>query len=363
MNVNPSPIDRPPRVGVGPSRAEKTVNVAVVGLGFMGVTHLKAWQKIKNARIAAVCDAVRLPVGGVIASQGGAIGHGNFVTIDPTQVKVTKNLNELLADSSIDLIDLCVPTLAHPKLALAALKAGKHVICEKPLARTAVLAREIADTAAKTKGFFMPAMCIRFWPEYAWLKQAIDQKTYGRVLAARLRRVSEPPAWGREHFFDGAKSGGAILDLHIHDTDFVQFCFGRPRAVFSQGFSLYSGCVDHVMTQYVVESGATISAEGSWGLGDGHGFEMAFTVLFERATLDFNSTRGADALRLFENGQNPRAIAMDGGDGYFRELAYMADCICNGQEPSLVTGHDGASAVEICEAEERSIKTGQLVSL
>lgn len=339
------------------------INVAVVGLGFMGITHLKAYRKIPNARIAGLCDAVRLPVDGVLAAPGGNIGNDDALSFDMTRVKATHDLDELLADPSIDLIDICVPTLAHPKLAIAALQAGKHVICEKPLARTAAAAREIAAAAATAKGFFMPAMCIRFWPEYAWLKQAIDQQAYGRVLAARFRRVSEPPAWGREHFFDGAKSGGAILDLHIHDADFVQFCFGRPQAVFAQGFSYYSGAIDHVVAQYQVAGGAAVSAEGSWVMGEGHGFEMAFTVIFENAMLDFNSSRGSEGLRLFENGQAPRTIIPETGDGYLAELAYMLDCIANQQAPTTVTASDGASAVEICEAEAESIRSGQLVSL
>lgn len=339
------------------------INVAIVGLGFMGVTHIKAYRKIPNARIAAVCDAIKLPVDGVIAAPGGNVGTDDVVKLDMTQVKATKNLDELLADPGIDLIDLCVPTLAHPKLSIAALKAGKHVICEKPLARTAALARDIADAAATAKGFFMPAMCIRFWPEYAWLKKAIAEKTYGRCLAARFRRVSEPPAWGREHFFDGAKSGGAILDLHIHDVDFVQFCFGRPKAVYAQGFTLYSGEIDHILAQYQVESGATVSAEGGWVMTEGHGFEMSFNVIFENATVDYNCTRGADGLRLFEKGQKPRTITPEPGDGYLGELGYMIDCIENKRAPKTVTGHDGASAVEICEAEGRSIKTGGVVTL
>jgi predicted dehydrogenase len=339
------------------------INVAVVGLGFMGITHLKAYRRIPNARIAALCDAVRLPVDGVLSAAGGNIGSDDSITFDMSEVKATHHLDELLADPSIDLIDICVPTLVHPKLAIAALKAGKHVICEKPLARTAAAAREIEQAAASAKGFFMPAMCIRFWPEYAWLKQAIDQQTYGRVLSARFRRVSEPPAWGREHFFDGAKSGGAILDLHIHDADFVQFCFGRPKAVFAQGFSLYSGEIDHVVAQYQVDSGAAVSAEGGWVMGDGHGFEMAFTVIFEKATVDFNSKAGAEGLRLFENGGQKQTITVEPGDGYLCELSYMIQCIEDGRAPTLVTARDGASAVEICEAEGESIATGRIVTL
>ena len=340
-----------------------TVNVAVVGLGFMGITHLKAYRNIPNVRIAALCDAVRLPVNGVLAAPGGNLGDDNSLTFDMTRVMATANLDELLADPSIDLIDICVPTPAHPKLAIAALQAGKHVICEKPLARTAAAAREIAAAAATATGFFMPAMCIRFWPAYAWLKQAIDAHSYGPVLAARFRRVSEPPAWGRDHLFNGAKSGGAILDLHIHDADFVQFCFGRPQAVYAQGFSLYSGEIDHVVAQYQVACGAAVSAEGGWVMGAGHGFEMAFTVIFENATLDFNSNRGDEALRLFEKDQPPRTITPATGDGYLGELSYMIRCIATHSAPRVVTASDGASAVEICEAEGESIRTGRIVTL
>jgi len=321
-----------------------TINVAIVGLGFMGVTHIKAYRQIPGVRIAAICDAVRLPVDGDFSSISGNVGTAEPLKLDMSKTKATKNLDDLLADPTIDLIDLCVPTMAHPKLAIASLKAGKHVICEKPLARTAVLARDIVNAAASAKGFFMPAMCIRFWPDYVWMKQAMEQGTYGKVLAARFRRVAEPPGWSKD-FMDGAKSGGAILDLHIHDVDFVQYC------------------IDHVVAQYKVDGGASVSAEGGWAMTIGFGFNMEFTVQFENATVDYTLVRGADALRLFEKGQPARTIKPSGGDGYIGELSYMLECIRKKTPPSIVTGRDGASAVEICEAEEKSIKTGQVVKL
>ena len=161
------------------------VNVAVVGLGFMGVTHIKAYLKLKNARLAAICDAVRLPINGDFSTITGNIPGWEPLQLDVSNVKVTKDLNELLADPAIDLIDLCVPTPVHLKLATLALQAGKHVVCEKPLARNSTIAREIVDLAAKSPGYFIPAMCMRFWPGWSWLKTAIDQQTYGAVKAAR----------------------------------------------------------------------------------------------------------------------------------------------------------------------------------
>src|SRR3989442_8029825 len=106
-------------------------------------------------------------------------------------IKAYRDPNELLRDPAIDLIDICAPTYAHAGLCIGALNGGKHVICEKPLARSSKLAQTIAYAAEKAKGYFMPAMCLRFWPEWAWLKQTIDQATYGKVFAARFRRVAE----------------------------------------------------------------------------------------------------------------------------------------------------------------------------
>jgi predicted dehydrogenase len=339
------------------------VNVAVVGLGFMGVTHLKAYLQLKHARLAAICDAVRLPVDGDFSTISGNIPGWEPLKLDMSGIRATKDLNDLLADPAIDLIDLCVPTPTHPKLATLALRAGKHVVCEKPLARTAALAREILAAAAQARGYFMPAMCMRFWPGWSWLKTAIADQTYGPVQAARFRRVGEPPAWGREAYFNGAASGGALLDLHIHDTDFVQFLFGRPKAVFSQGFTYYSGAIDHVVTQYTVASGASVSAEGSWMMGEGFGFNMAYTVIFERATADYDLSRGAEALKVFEKGKGARVVPPEAGDGYIGELGYMIDCIEHRRAPRQVTAQDALSAVEICEAEDESIRTGRVVPL
>ena len=338
------------------------INVGIVGLGFMGVTHIKAYRKIEGARVAAICDAYRLPPDGDLSSFGN-VGDPDPVKLDMKQVQAFKDLKDLLALPEIDLIDLCVPTPAHPPLAIAALKAGKHVVCEKPLARTSALARDIVTAAAQAKGFFMPAMCLRFWPEWAWLKRAIDAGNYGKALDARFRRVGEPPGWGQENFFNGAKSGGALLDLHIHDTDIVQFCFGRPRSVCSAGYSKYSGAIDHVVTQYRVASGAVVHAEGSWGMSSGFGFNMSYTVNFERATADYDLSRGVDALKLFEPGKPAQTVKCEGGDGYVGELTHMIESIRTGKPPTIVTAQDGLSAVEICEAEERSVKTGEIVSL
>jgi predicted dehydrogenase len=346
-----------------PARPSSTpVNVGVVGLGFMGVTHIKSYFQLPSARLVAVCDAIRQPVNGVLAGVAGNITGSDALKL-PDGCKAYSKIEELLADPNVELVDICVPTPLHHPMALAALKSGKHVLCEKPLSRTSALARDIVNAAKAAKGFFMPAMCLRFWPEWAWAKEAIEKNTYGKALAARFRRVSEPPGWSKGTYLNGAESGGALLDLHIHDADFVQFLFGRPKSVYANGLTRYSGAIDHVVANYQVASGAAVSAEGSWIMTSGHGFNMAYTVIFEKATVDYDLTRGAEALKLFEEGQPARVLKLDQPDGYVGELRHMIEAIQTGKPPTVVTAQDGLSAIELCEAEEKSIQLRQAVAL
>jgi predicted dehydrogenase len=335
------------------------VKVAVVGLGFMGVTHLRAYQQLDTARIVAVCDAVRLPVEGVLQGVAGNIKKSDDIHLG-SEVKVFRQLEEVLADPEVQLVDLCTPTPLHPEQAIAALKAGKNVLCEKPIARTSVSAREILKAESSSQGFLMPAMCMRFWPGWSFLKQVVDQATYGRVLAARFRRVSEMPAWSKQGTYTN-DLGGALFDLHIHDTDFIQFLFGRPARVFSHGVKGANGSIDHVVTQYLYPDGPAVYAEGSWLLTKG--FNMGYALHCERATLDYELTRGADALQVTEQGQPTGSVKLEPGDGYNEEVRYVVDCARAGRRPSVVTALDGVSALEICEAEERSVREGNVVGV
>lgn len=344
-----------------PTELTGKVNIAVVGLGFMGVTHLRAYQQVESARIVAVCDAVRLPVNGVLEGVAGNIKKSDDIHLG-SEVKVFRKLEEVLADPQVVLVDLCTPTPLHPEQAVAALKAGKHVFCEKPIARTSAAAREILRVEESAAGFLMPAMCMRFWPGWSWLKQVVEDRSYGKVLAARLRRISEMPGWSKQGTYSaGSDLGGALFDLHIHDTDFVQFLFGCPARVFTTGVTDSAGSINHVVTQYLYPSGPAVCAEGGWLLTKG--FNMGYTIHCEHATLDFDLARGADAMQVIEEGKPARFIKYDGPDGYGEEVRYVVECAKLGKRPSIVSARDGLTALEICEAEERSLKTGQVVSL
>ncbi|MBI1368561.1 MAG: gfo/Idh/MocA family oxidoreductase [Planctomycetes bacterium] len=328
------------------------VRIGIIGLGFMGRMHIGAYEKIDGARLVAVADKDEKRAQGDF-SGGWSNVAGAAEKLDMTGITGTTDFHELITSPNVDMVDICVPTPFHEELAVAALKAGKHVLCEKPLALDSGAAQRIADTAAKSKGMFMPAMCMRFWPQWVWLKKAIDEKRYGVVTGAVFRRcASMPPGW----FSKGDLSGGAILDLHIHDTDFVFHLFGKPDAVFSRGYSKTSGKTDHIVTQYLYDKGPRlVSAEGSWCMADGFAFTMRYTVNFEKASVDFDISR-ENQLILSHAGKSEN-ITLD-GDGYAAELAYFINCINKGEKPTLVTAADAVTGLRILEAEQKSIDTG-----
>jgi len=339
------------------------VNIGIVGTGFMTVQHLKAYRTLPGVRIAALCNPSGRHLDGDFSSVAGNVGDQDPVRLDMTRVRAYRDPAAMFADPEVQAVDICTPTHTHVALSLAALAAGRHVLLEKPMARTHADALRIASAAeaAAARGvFLMPAMCIRFWPEYAWVRERIVSGEYGRVLDARFRRVASAPAWGHGHFLQGGASGGALLDLHVHDVDFIQHCFGRPASVVASGYSKVSGATDHVVALFQYPGGPTVSAEGSWGMADGFGFQMEFTVNFEKATVDYNLARGAEALKVAEGGAT-RVVSLGELDGYVGELKHFTESVASGTAPQRVTAREAASAIELCEAEEASIAGGGAV--
>ena len=336
--------------------AAKKVNVAVAGLGFMGTMHLRVYSRLKNVRIMAVCGKSHLPENGVLRAVAGNIKGTADVSLGPN-VKVYRDFDEMLANPDVDIVDICTPTALHATQVVAALKAGKHVLCEKPLADDVAGAQKILRAVAAAKTFLMPGMCMRFWPGWSWLKEVVTKKTYGVVRAADFHRLTARPAWSHA----ATHLGGALLDLHIHDTDFVNFLFGRPEAVYSTGVTSGKGTIDHVVTQYIYKDGAAVSAEGSWLWPDG--FNMSFHLHCDRATVEFDLSRGADALRVQKAGKKAHTVKLKNTDGYQEEIVYFVNCVARSIKPALVTAQDGLTALQICAAEEKSVRTRSIVKL
>ena len=309
----------------------RSLRIGVVGLGFMGRTHARAWRAA-GAEVVAVCDERR----------------DALAAFEVAGARAWSCAEELLADPQVDVVSLCTPTPSHVDLAIAALAAGKHVLVEKPIAIRSADATRLADAAARARTLCMPAMCIRFWPGWSWLAERVRAGTFGRVVSAAFRRLGTRPAWSHGFYEDHARSGGALFDLHVHDADFVRWTLGAPDGVTT------GGSLDHATTLYRFAKGpAHVSAEGGWDHTAGFPFTMAYTVVFEQATADYDSNR-EPKLRLARGGTS-EAVAIDAFDGYDGEVRHFADALA-GKAALGATCAEAVGLVRMLEAERRSLE-------
>ncbi|HEX2950958.1 MAG TPA: Gfo/Idh/MocA family oxidoreductase, partial [Armatimonadota bacterium] len=211
------------------------IKVGIVGLGGISAVHLDAYSKVTDkAMIIARCDKIRERAEGT--AQGITINIGGGGTA--TQLKATPytDYRQLLADPEVELVDVCLPTDLHAEVSIAALEAGKHVLCEKPMARTIEQCDNMIAAAKASGKTFMIAHCIRFWPEYVYLKELVDSGKYGKLVRADFSRLSAPPRWSSENWLmTPSRSGSSHLDMHIHDTDFIIHLLGMPKQVITEG--------------------------------------------------------------------------------------------------------------------------------
>jgi predicted dehydrogenase len=335
------------------------IGVGVIGLGFMGRTHIAAYTAAAEAghacTLVAVCDQDAARLSGTVEASGNFDTGGEAEQIfDPAVAKGTTDPAELFADPAVQLVSICTHTDTHVDLALEALEAGKHVLVEKPLALTSVEARRVADAARAAQTICMPAMCMRFWPAWAWLKRAIESGEYGAVRSATFHRLGSTPGW-TDFYTDDSRSGGALVDLHIHDADFIAWCFGTPQSVTS------AGGTNHLTTLFRYADVPHVVAEGGWAQDPGFGFKMRFVVCFESATADFDLGREQQLL-LCREGES-EAVEVDSISGYDGQIRHLLGCIASGRTRADVTPDDAVLALQILEAERASLETGNPVRL
>ena len=179
---------------------------AIIGLGSMGRQHLACYKSIDNVEIVAVCDS--------------RPDHAyTFLKEWGLDIPAYDNMEELIEKEKPDFVDIVTPTVTHTPLTVKALQMGCHVICEKPIALNEDDCQKMIDTAKECGKILMIAHVVRFMAPYFYLKNAVDTKKHGKLIKFTARRVrSIPPQW----INDPESHGGAVIDLPIHDIDYVQ---------------------------------------------------------------------------------------------------------------------------------------------
>jgi UDP-N-acetylglucosamine 3-dehydrogenase len=341
--------------------APKTrIQVGLIGCGNIGAHgHLPAYTHIPEAELAAVCDAAE-ELAFAAAKQSEAAAYTDY--------------RRLLEYEAIEMVDLCLPTYLHAEVATAATEAGKHILCEKPMAHTLEAADAMIEAAEQHGVKLMIGQVRRFDHRYASIKEQLDAGRVGRpVFIRRSERQFlpfPPEAWQ----WDPARGGGVILDIGVHATDLFRWFFDQEAVeVYAVARSVReaaqaAGSYDHAMITCRFDGGAVGFAEASWAYPQGFGGALY-------ATLDVVGTSGK--IRYTDKDTNPMlTYTADQGPElprFFRfmstteyafeeEIRHFVHCILDDREPA-VSPRDGKAALEMALAAQHSAETGQPVRL
>lgn len=327
------------------------MRVGIVGCGAMGGVHAAGWAQMGAVTVGVFDTSMALAV---------SLGTCHGVTAYPS-------LEALLAD--VDIVDLCVPTYLHYELVMQAAAAGRHILCEKPLARTLADGRDMARVCRQAGVKLMVAHVVRFFPEYRQAKEAAEAGRVGEVAVMRLKRnVYQPKKTEGNWFLDFEKSGGLILDLMIHDFDYARWVAGAVTTVFAKSVrTQHPGAAsDHGLAILTHASGALSHVEGSWAYPPPT-FRTQFEIAGSEGLLLHDSEATAPiSLRLKQRAGESPDVPLPSSplleDPYTTEIKAFYEAVRN-DLPVPVSAGDGLAALQIALAAIESTQTGRPVQI
>jgi predicted dehydrogenase len=324
------------------------VKVAVVGFGFMGMTHIAQILRNENAELVALI--VRDPSS---VSRKLREGAGNFAIEGISEeilaaVPVYQSLAECLENREVDAVHLCVHTDLHVAMAREALERGLHVLVEKPFTLDVAQGEALIRLAAEKQRILMVAQVVRFMPAYRRLKEWLDAGTYGALQFLSLTRFTGEPAWGQwqEKKADGS-SGGALFDLVIHDIDFAQYVLGLPEEVRSVNLPGALSPHDYVSATWTYANGVTTRIEGGNIFHTAFPFQAGFTARFEQASVQFTSMK-PEVIRVATADRLEEIPVEDAGIGFYEEIARFYASIRSGKADSVCTPESALDTIRLC---------------
>lgn len=343
------------------------IKAAIAGVGFMGWIHYLAYQRSSHAALTAFCTRDPQKQAGDWTSIRGNFGPpGQHISV--ADLKVYQTLDEILADPEIDLVDICLPPHLHVEAACQALRAGKHVLCEKPLGLTTAECDQILEAAAKASRQVLTAQVLPYMGQFQFAYQAAQAGTYGKPRRGYFKRVISPPDWIPD-FYQARKVGGPLIDLHVHDTHFVRLLFGMPRRVLCLA-EMREGVVKYCYSLMEFDEPGVMVATSS-GVSDqtARPFCHGFDLQFERAAMQFELsalTDGVDILPLKVLGQDGtiQVPELSGGDEVTAFAAEIDDCVASIRSGKVEPRLDGViarDAIHICQCLQQSAEMRQWV--
>lgn len=332
--------------------------VALVGAGGMAGMHASCYSAIQNAELVGVMD-IREEAAQNLASQYHAQAFTDF---------------DIMLDTlKPDVVDVCCPTPYHVEYVCRAAERAKElgirgISTEKPMARTLDQCRKMTAAASAAGIPLFVAQVVRFFPEFALAKRQVESGAVGKPAAIRTRRGGAMPRAWNDWYANFEMSGGCILDLIIHDFDWLRWTFGEVERVYAKGLrDTHLPAFDYALVTLRFKSGAIGHVEGTWA--DPAGFKVTMEIAGDMGLLEYNFNQPSGvplqtALTTKENQSGGVAVPESPTDynPYQAELQHFLDCLEQGVTPSI-TPEDGTEAVRIALAALESIETGKPVTL
>jgi UDP-N-acetylglucosamine 3-dehydrogenase len=329
------------------------MNVAVVGAGFAGGIHAQAWAELGAGSLLVVdADAERARA---VAERWGA--------------RASTAVGDALGPA-IDTVSVCLPTAFHADVTLGAVRAGKHVLCEKPMAMSADEAERMIEAAADAGVTLMVAHVLRFWPEYDVLGELVTTRRLGGLRALSCYRLVTRPGDYAPWLLD-PEQGLGLGEVMIHDLDIAAFLLGRPSAIVAHGVRDGSGWA-HLQALLRYEADVTVSVEAGWGTPAAEPFVAGFRAVFEEGLAEYDSRR-RPTLRIVAGGRVEESESpggeTEGGPwafdvaGYLREVEYFSACVRDGVPPDRCPPDDARQALELVLAAMEAARSGEEIEL
>jgi myo-inositol 2-dehydrogenase / D-chiro-inositol 1-dehydrogenase len=328
------------------------MKVGIVGAGSMGTTHAVGWAETPAEIVGFTAETTQ----------------ESRVLAKKYNAKIYPSFDDLLAD--VDVIDICSPTHLHHEMVLKAAQAGKHIVCEKPLARTAAQAQDMVIACEKAGVQLLVAHVVRFFPEYALVHSAVVEGQIGKPAVIRLHRGSyRPKKPAGNWFLDEEKSGGILMDLMIHDYDYARWVAGEVESVSAQRVTeLHPDApIDYGLVILSHRSGALSHIAGAWAYPPPT-FRTQLEISGDRGLIQFDSdgTAPIQNLILKTGGSDAPDVALPSSpvseSPYTTQIKEFYGALAEGK-PARVSAIDGLAAVQIAEVAIQSAHTGQPVKL
>lgn len=335
------------------------MKVGIVGCGGMGTTHYLSWKALSaqmDVEVVALADC-----------------REEFLKKAAEYFPEAKKYNtgmELIEQEELDIIDICLPSYLHAEHGVAAMDKGMHAFIEKPVCLTEEDGQKLLAAEKRTNRKAMVGQVIRSFDEYNYLKKIYDNKSYGSLKSIVMQRLSGNVNWGYQDWFHDDKcSGSVVLDLHVHDLDYLRYLLGEPDSYEVRATADKNGMINQVITSYQFGS-VFATAEGLWDVSESLPFEAGFRACFEDATIVFNTTKTPSVTVYKKDGtvEHPvikpeyakhsdvAGINISNLGPYYSELKYFVECVRDDKKITLAPLEEGVKSVQLALKEWNAAK-------